>query len=285
MKLGLIGNDTSHVDIFSQILHDENHRYYIPSVKFAGFIEAFSEELEISACRAPYYKEILLTRGIQHYETHEVLESKVDGWMICTVHGGNHEDWFEKLAPYGKPIFIDKPLTLNVASAERMIALAERYETPFFTASSLRFSEAITPFVGSDISKIYAHGPLPLQADMPGYYWYGIHSLEWIEALLPYDLKSIDIQKTINGERLTLFFENGVHAVFDGDYTWHDRFGGTIFKGNEAINVRMWETEMPYYVSLMEQIIRFMKTKQPPISYERMLKIMYWIEGINRKRG
>lgn len=284
MKLGLIGNDTSHVDIFSQILHDENNHYYIPSAKFAGFVEAFSEELEISASRAKGYYDVLVARGIRKYDTYEALANKVDGWMICTVHGDNHEQWFTKLAPYGKPIFIDKPLTLGVESAKRIIALAERYETPFFSASSLRFSEAISPLFGLDISKIYAYGPLPMQPAMPGYYWYGIHSLEWIEALIPFDLASIDIQKTANGEIVTLLFENGAHAIFDGDHAWHDRFGGTIFQGDEVFNFQTWKTEKPYYVSLMEQIISFMDTKKPPISYNRMLKIIQWIEAINRKR-
>lgn len=284
MKLGLIGNDTSHVDIFSGILHDENNGYYRPTAKFAGFVAVYSEELNISASRAASYSTLLIERGIQKYASYETLAKEVDGWLICTVHGGNHEQWFAKLVPFGKPIFIDKPLTLSLESAKRMVALAEKYKTPFFSASSLRFSEQITPFVGSSITKIYAYSPLPLEPAMPGYFWYGIHTLEWIEALLPFEIVSIDIQKTINGEVLTLFFENGTHAIIDGDYLWHDRFGGTIFKENEPFAVQMWDSEKPYYVSLMEQIIIFMKTKQSPISAGRMLKIIKWIEEINKKR-
>lgn len=284
MKLGLIGNDTSHVDIFSAILHDSNNRFYIPNVKITGFIEAYSEELEISINRASTYKEILLSRGIVPFDDVELLNNEVDGWLICTVNGRNHEEWFTKLAPFGKPIYIDKPFTLGTSSAERMVALAERYSTPFFTASSLRFSEEVTPLLGKEITKIYAHGPLPLQVEMPGYYWYGIHSLEWIEALLPYDLKSIDIQKTEKGELLTLYMDNGSHVVFDSDNEWHDRFGGTVFAEDEVINIRLWESNKPYYVSLVEHIIQFMETKQSPISSERMVKMIKWIEEINNRR-
>ncbi|WP_259391739.1 hypothetical protein [Paenibacillus thiaminolyticus] len=49
-----------------------------------------------------------------------------------------HEAHFAAVAPFAKPVFIDKPLALSTASASRIADLAARYGTPVMSSSALR---------------------------------------------------------------------------------------------------------------------------------------------------
>ncbi|WP_042478829.1 Gfo/Idh/MocA family oxidoreductase [Bacillus ndiopicus] len=282
MRIGLIGNDTSHVEIFTRILQDESHPFYLEHGTISGYIEASSFDLEISANRAAKYKEILKQWQVKKYETVEELAPHIDGWIIVTVDGRNHAAWFEKLAPYGKPVFIDKPITIGIESFSKIEQLALNYGTPVFTASSLRFSEVLNDFIDKPVDFLYAYGPLPSQPAMPGYYWYGIHSLEWIDQLFNCDVEKFDKLLLDNAELVTLHFQNGRKAIFRGEYEWHDKFGGVVHYGNIPHSLEFWKMKKPYYVSLLEQIISFFQTGKPPITLDQSKRVIQWIEEINQ---
>lgn len=283
MKIGLIGNDTSHVEIFSAILHDEKHPYYIKEAQFIGYVEAISLDVEISFSRAKNYQDILNGYGIQQFESVHKLAPYVDAWIIGTVDGRNHLSYFKEIVPYKKPIFIDKPLTIGLQAFDEIAQLSTQYNTAIFSASSLRYSELLTAELKqAPTDFIYAYGPLPFQSTMPGYYWYGIHSLEWIEEIVQCEVTMFEREELQGAELLTMHFSDGRKVVFRGEYEWYDKFGGVVHQKGYPYTLEFWQASKPYYVSLLEEIIAFFKTKISPLSLQRMRRTIEWIEEINR---
>lgn len=283
MKIGLIGNDTSHVEIFTRILHDKSHPFYNENASIIGYIESYSADLEISASRAAKYKQVLEEWNIKRYENIGELAPQIDAWILITVDGRNHAEWFEKIVHYKKPIFIDKPITIGIDAFIHIERLAMQYRTPVFTASSLRFSDILNnELKEAPVDFLYAYGPLPFQPLMPGYYWYGIHSLEWIDELFDCEVLEFEKQVIDHAELLTIRFVDGRRAIFRGEYEWNDKFGGVAHIQGIPISLEFWKMEKPYYVSLLEKIIDFFESGKPPISLKRSRRIIGWIEAINK---
>ncbi|MGM9949334.1 MAG: Gfo/Idh/MocA family oxidoreductase, partial [Lysinibacillus sp.] len=273
----------SHVVIFAHMLHNATNPYYQAGARFAGYIRAYSEDLPLSRDRADYFEDLLETFHIPRYEEVERLNEKVDAWMIVTVDGRNHLDWFEKLAAFQKPVFIDKPITTDMKSFHRIMELSDTSGTPVFSSSSLRFSEILKGFDRSEVKTLYAFGPLPSQDKMPGYYWYGIHTLEWIDELFNAEVEDFIRLKFEDYELLKMQFEDGRQAIFRGEYKWNDKFGGVLHYRGEPVNLEFWKMEKPYYASLLEQIIFFFQTGRSPVNLNRTKRILGWIEEINKR--
>ncbi|SOC40965.1 Gfo/Idh/MocA family oxidoreductase [Ureibacillus acetophenoni] len=280
MNIGLIGNDTSHVEIFSSMLHDIEHPYYVNDAKFVGFIECYSEDLPISRNRAEKYKQVLHSYLIPEYKSIQELNARVDAWWIMTVDGRNHLDWFVKIVSFQKPIFIDKPMTIGLDNFDLIVKQSEKYQTPIFSSSSLRFSEILKE-IGNDFDFVYAYGPLPLQEKMPGYYWYGIHSLEWLDTLFNCELIHLKRKCFKHYEIVELQFEDGRRAIFRGEYDWTDQFGGIVhYHGKSPKILDFSKMEKSYYVSLLDEVIQFYKSKKPPFLINQTRRIFTWIEKL-----
>lgn len=283
MKIGLIGNDTTHVAIFAHMLHDVTNPFYHPRARFAGYIKSYSEDMPISRDRANYFESLLEAFHIPCYEDIERLNDKVDAWMIVTIDGRNHLEWFEKIAAFQKPVYIDKPMTIGMKAFHRMVEIADTFGTPLFSSSSLRFSEILKGFDKNEVKSLYAFGPLPLQDKMPGYYWYGIHTLEWIDEVFNTEVENFTRMKFEDYELLSLQFEDGRQAVFRGEYKWNDKFGGVVHSREEPLILQFWKMEKPYYASLLEQIVVFFQTGRTPVNLNRTKRILGWIEEINKQ--
>jgi hypothetical protein len=283
MRIGLIGNDTTHVAIFAHMLHDITNPYYHSHARFAGYIKSYSKDMPISRDRANYFESLLESFHIPCYEEIERLNEKVDAWMIVTIDGRNHLSWFEKIVTFQKPVYIDKPMSVSMDSFHRMVELADAHGTPVFSSSSLRFSEILKGVDKSEVKSLYAFGPLPMQDKMPGYYWYGIHTLEWIDEVFNADVESFTRLKFADYELLKMQFEDGRQAIFRGEHKWNDKFGGVVHFREEPLILQFWKMEKPYYASLLEHILAFFQTGRSPVNLNRTKRILGWIEEINKR--
>lgn len=57
---------------------------------------------------------------------------------------GNHPDIVCALAPFGKPMVVEKPMALQIDDADRMIETCQKYGCPLFVVKQNRFNPPIT---------------------------------------------------------------------------------------------------------------------------------------------
>ncbi|GAE06917.1 hypothetical protein [Paenibacillus sp. JCM 10914] len=72
ITIGMIGLDTSHVSIFSKMLHDQEHPYYIPGGRVTAAFPGGSPDFELSISRVEGYTEELAAWGT------EIMDSPAD---------------------------------------------------------------------------------------------------------------------------------------------------------------------------------------------------------------
>ncbi|WP_438318685.1 Gfo/Idh/MocA family protein [Sporosarcina sp. FA9] len=288
MKIGLIGLDTSHSEIFTRLLNDTTDPNHIRGAKITHALPIFSEDLAMSRDRFPKYLSIVKDKyGVEIVNDVDFLFSQIDAVILGTVDGRNHLEWIEKIITYGKPIFVDKPIVMNSEEMEKVIKLSLKYGTPLMSSSSLRYADSVKRIRNDGMKDVvggYIYGPLPIEKAMPGYFWYGIHMIEMVISLMGTDVKVIGREQSKNEiefEKLTLLFNNKNEVIIRGDYDWHNRFGGVLHFENDVKTFQLWKEERPYYANLLEEMIVFFKTGISPVTLKETAEIIKLLEEIN----
>ncbi|MFJ7970201.1 Gfo/Idh/MocA family oxidoreductase [Psychrobacillus sp. NPDC096389] len=287
MNIGLIGLDTSHSEIFTRLLNDHHDLHYITGAKITHSIPTYSKDLPISSNRFSNYFEIVTNKyEVTPVENLEQFMNAVDAVIIGTVDGRNHLDWFKKIVAYRKPIFIDKPIVMSSVEMGELIELTNKHNTPVMSSSSLRFSESVMKVAKEpNIRSGYFFGPTPLQVQMPGYFWYGIHLLEMVVTIFGSEVEQMKLEVQPDCEYLHLRFTNGKHVLIQGEDDWHNRFGAVLHLPDQVHLLKLWEEQKPYYAGLIEHVVQFFKTGISPVPLKETAQIIGLIEKINRLKG
>ncbi|MHA1793930.1 MAG: Gfo/Idh/MocA family oxidoreductase [Promethearchaeota archaeon] len=281
MNIGLIGLDTSHVRDICKLLNKGKKSKARITHGFKGGTDDFS----LSHTRVEGFTRDVKHHGVEIIDDLEKLADKVDAIIITSCDGRQHLDQFRIIAPFGKPVFIDKPLTCSLKDAKEIVHLSRKNDAPFFSASSVRFARGIHDIgISKDIAFAEAIGPLHVLDDYPGWFWYGVHVVETLFSLLGEGAK--DVKVTI---------KDGIETVYS---SWKDNKVGVAI-GMIPRLVNSWEIRIasssgllisrasrkpPLMKMLMEVVLKFFNTRVSPISEREMLEIVAFIEAINEAR-
>jgi hypothetical protein len=181
-KLGIIGTDTSHAGAFANLLNGGT----VPGAKIVAAYKGGSPDVESSRTRIDNFAKELETKwGVEMFSDIPTMAAKVDGILLLSVDGRAHLPQFRAALAAKKPIFIDKPLASTLADAREIDRLAKAAGVPWFSASSLRYSEIVSAVEGPGILGATTWGPGPFeehhQLDLS---WYAIHPIEILFTLM-----------------------------------------------------------------------------------------------------
>src|SRR5438445_4520420 len=186
LKLGIVGTDTSHVVAFARLLNDPSSPDHIPGARIVAAYKGGSPDLASSRDRIDgFTRELQEKFGVEMVGTIAELCKRVDGVLLESVDGRAHLAQARQVIAAGKPLFIDKPLTSTLEDAREIARLAKQGGVPWFSASSLRFSDIATSVKFPDIQGALVWGPGPIeqhhQLDLS---WYAIHAVELLYTLM-----------------------------------------------------------------------------------------------------
>lgn len=285
MKIGIIGMDTSHVEIFKRLIDGEReferHSIVIGAPKP-------SKDIRLSLDRVEQY-----TNFIRQDEKVEITDdiqrvAKVsDSILLTALDGRDHLAIFKDIAPHGKPVFIDKPLSTTLEDAKEIYRLSEHYDAPIMSSSALRYTPRLTEHLQNKqkaIQGVYLSGPIPFVNELPYYHWYGVHMLETLFTIMNDDYKSIQLETNAQHDIITIEFADDVYGVIRGARKWHKRFEVSIHYEDETVYLPLYEQERSFYKHLLVEIIKFFETRQSPINKSNTLTIMKCMDELNKLR-
>ena len=185
LKIGIIGLDTSHVLVFSDIFNNPASKLALKGARVTVAWPGGSPDIHSSISRIPGYTAELRDKfGVTIVDSPEAVAEACDAILLTSLDGRTHPGQFARIAKFGKPVFMDKPFAVSTADAKAIFATAKQHNVKLFSSSSLRFSEALVKVVtpetrptvkGADFCGAAAHEPTN-----PGLYWYGIHAVEML---------------------------------------------------------------------------------------------------------
>lgn len=246
-----------------------------------------SDDLDISRNRVTQLKEQLVARhSIKIVDFIEELRPLCDAIFIESVDGRVHLAQFAVVADWGVPVFIDKPLSTTVADAKRIESISERNNVPVFSSSALRFLEPLrkaldTPYVG-EIVGADVYGPIARLPEPPGFFWYGIHSIEMLFAVLGEDFVEVSAQSGEKHDLIIGRWTDGRFGTIRGNRVGNKTFGGTIHFEKASVSFDSAQSEIPFYASLLSAIVKFLQDGKPPVKMSESVRIVEFIETANR---
>ncbi len=287
LKLGMIGLDTSHCVAFAKLLHDEDNAYHIPGARITAAFPGGSPDMELSRERLPGYKHTLSTEyGVKIEDSIEAVVEQCDAILLESVDGRVHKEQFAKIAPYGKPTFIDKPLAVTLRDALAIQELAERHGVAVLSSSALRYSEALQTAIAeaAGIAGADCYGPMALQPTQPGMFWYGIHMTDMVFAALGPDCVQVQAVTSDDHDLIVGTWRDGRIGTVRGNRVGNQTFGALIHREEGTQWVDVASAAKPFYASLLEEVLAMFHDGTSRLSLRETVKVVQFMEAANESR-
>ncbi|MEH7246803.1 Gfo/Idh/MocA family oxidoreductase [Neobacillus niacini] len=285
LKIGMIGLDTSHAVAFTKLLNDPNNRFHVTGGKVMMACPVGSFDFALSYSRIDGITKEVEQYGVQIVRTIEEVAEQCDAILVESVDGRVHLEQLQKMIMFNKPIFIDKPFCLRSSDAAEMVKLSEKYNTPIMSTSALRFAEDLSQALSKqDKGKIIGadcFGPMEIVETQPGYFWYGIHTIEMLYTILGCGAKNVRTVSNQDYDLIISQWEDGRIGTARGNRKGNNNFGAIIHYENGNEYVVIDSSSKPYYASLLEQIILFFREGKQIVPVSETKEIIRFIEAAN----
>lgn len=278
--MGIIGLDTSHSVAFTKELNSTT-----PSPEWLGYqvVAAYpkgSNDIESSVKRIVGYTDEVRKMGVQIVGSVEELLANVDVVLLETNDGRLHREQALKVFAAGRPVFIDKPLAGSLSDIVFIMAAAEKNKVPLFSASSVRYMNGIAAVDKAQVVGADTFSPAVLEKTHPDLFWYGIHGVEALFAVMGTGCQSVVRLNTPNTDIVTGVWADGRVGTFRGTRTGKHTYGGTVFTNGGTVLLG------PYggYNPLLKEIVQFFETGIPPVSPDETLEIYAFMEAADESK-
>ncbi len=288
LRAGIIGLDTSHVVAFTKVLNDPDAKGDLAGIRVVAAYPGGSHDVAASRDRVEGFTRQLRDEfKVEIVDSIEALIGKVDVVLLESVDGRPHLEQAEPVLKARKPVFIDKPVAGSLADALRIFQLAEKYGTPCFSSSSLRFSPALRglradPKVGQ-VAGCDAYGPCSLEEHHPDLFWYGVHGVEALFTVMGTGCASVTRVSTDGTDLVIGTWDGGRVGTFRGIRQGKADYGVVAF-GTKAISHAQGSGG---YRPLLVEICKFFRTGRPPVVAAETLEMFAFMEAADesKRRG
>lgn len=283
IKIGIIGLDTSHVTAFTALLNDPKSPSHVPGCKVVCAFKGGSPDVESSASRVEGFTKTLQEKwGVEIVDSIETLCKKVDAVLLESVDGRPHLSQVRPVFAAKKRVFIDKPLAGSYKDALEIAKLSKESGTPFFSASSVRYYDAIIktkedPEVGK-IQGCDAFSPASLEPHHPDLFWYGVHGVEALYSVMGAGCESVRCTFDKDTHLVVGKWKDGRTASYRGIRKGKADYGVTVF-GEKAVRSSLALKGSHDYRALLVEIVKFFKTGVSPVPPEEMLEVLAFMEA------
>jgi len=286
LRLGIVGLDTSHVVVFCDAFNNPASPHALPGARVVAAWPGGSPDLPASIDTVPHYTAELRDKfGVAILGNIEAVVAASDAILLTSLDGRVHRGQFERIAPSGKPVFIDKPFATSSADAQAIFATARRHRARIFTSSSLRFSEAITrvvtPAVRSSVAGADFCGPVAHEPTNPGFFWYGIHPVEMLYTAMGRGCRAVRCVSGPAYDLATGIWADGRIGTVRGNRTGNNDYYGLVHFEKNSVAINVQAEPKWFFASLAEAILAFLRGGPEPVAPEETLELIRFIEAAN----
>ncbi|MBO5761949.1 MAG: Gfo/Idh/MocA family oxidoreductase [Lentisphaeria bacterium] len=168
----------------------------------------------------------------------------------------------------GKPLYIDKPFAESREAAERIFALAKKYNTPLMSSSALRYGDEFIAMQETFREKAVSAKVVATRGGGRSFPEYSIHQFEMIVTLLGTGAKNVIV--TGNDKLLSGLVEYSDER--SASFTYNPAGAFACFAQGEQ--VRLDASMMSHiFENLLDKMMGFFDTGISPIPMEETLEV------------
>jgi predicted dehydrogenase len=285
LRAGIIGTDTSHVPAFTKAFRD--HPEW--RIKVVAAFKGGSPDFPISANRVEgFAKTIRDDYGVELVDSIDALLAKVDVVLLESVDGRPHLAQVTPVLKARKAVYVEKPLAASVEDGGRIAALAKETGTPLFSSSSVRFHSDIPAMKSitsiGRIERVQANYQLNVVPFHPDLYYYGIHGVEALYAVMGRGCTTLSRKVTADSDVTTCTWKDGRVGVYNALLKADPKQPVLVLTGSSGTA----NTGGPdNYDRLVAAIAEFFHTGRSPVPIDETLEILEFMTAaqISKDRG
>ncbi len=277
IRIGILGTDNSHSLAFSRLFNVKGEKPHIAGAKVVavyGLSDKRNREVAEKGNVATIVKKPSEMLGM------------VDAAIVDFRHGGLHYKHAIPFIKAGIPTMIDKPMSISVLHAKKMVETARKKRVPITSFSTVRLGPPAANMKKAmkKIGKVRGgiiQGPGSSQSPYAGVFFYGVHSVELMLEVFgtkvaniraaDYDGSVIAVVGYKNGAVVTLNIIDGAWPAFDAVAFGKD--------GNARYDQP--ESFIGYYYG-MKTFLEMIKTGKPPIPYNDLILSVKVLNAIQK---
>jgi hypothetical protein len=245
-----------------------------------------SRELELSKTRIPVLTEEIKKFGVEVVGSLQELFKISDVILLETNDGRIHKQQAMEVIRAGKPMFIDKPIATSLQDAWEIFAASEKYKVPVFSSSALRYLKPIQDIKSGTYGTVMGadtFSPALIEPTHPDLFWYGIHGVEALYALMGTGCVSVQRHFTEGNDFVSGTWKDRRIGNFRGLRKGKTDFGGTCYCEKEIVSIGTFTG----YESLVKQITGFFESGISPVAKEETLELIAFLEAaeLSKKLG
>lgn len=279
-RIGIIGLDMTHAVAFTRAINTaDNHSPYARFSVVAAYPYG-SKTIALSIARIPQITAEVQQLGVSIVSSIAELLKRVDYVFLETNDGNLHLEQALQVIKARKPLFIDKPIANSYADALKIFQAAKSSHCPVFSSSSLRYITGLQDIDRSQVMGADVYSPAVTEPSHQDLYWYGIHGVEMLFALMGPGCKSV---RTIQQKGTSIYvgeWEGGRVASLRGIREGKDDFGGTVFLKDQIVHLGQFVG----YGPLLDKILPFFETGMSPVDEKETLAICAFIDAAEKSK-
>jgi predicted dehydrogenase len=273
IKIGMIGLDTSHSIEFTRRLQapDCDPAQLVAGARVATclrFETPFQDAAGLDARQAQ-----MEAWGVRVTEELGEAVSGCDALMLEINDPARHLEYVQACAGLGLPIFLDKPMADTLEAAVSIAGIARARGLRLWTASSLRFADALLDACDAvprpDVAVV--HGPLGIAPAGSSVVWYGVHACEMLQRAMGRGLARVTYHSDPQGRVMVAEYADGRRGVVmltEGMY----HYGGRLM--SKQASVAFDVDAGTIYTRQLGQVVRFFSGGPAPVDLDDALEVM-----------
>ncbi len=283
LRIGMIGLDTSHVLAFTKLLNDPRDPNHVPGAKVVVGYPGGSPDVEASASRVEKFTAELRDKWhVEIVDDIATLCQKVDAVMLESVDGRPHLKQVRPVFAAKKPVFIDKPMAASLEDVKEIFRLAAQSGVPCFSSSCYRFMEGLgRPDLGT-VTGCDSYSPATIEPHHPDLFWYGIHGVETLFTAMGPGCVSVTRVSSPGTDVVVGLWKDGRLGTFRGIRQGNRGAGVTVFCEKGIYTAKPDHGNI--YKGLVEAIVEFFQTREPPVSPEETIQIYSFMDAADRSK-
>lgn len=290
LNIGVIGADSSHAVAFTRLLNDPTDANHVSGGRVEAAFSGGSDDFPLSASRVDRFMNRLEKEfGVRRLDSPGEVAAQCDAVLLTSADGRVHLEQFREIASYGKPVFIDKPMALNTKDAQEILNIARHFEVPIMSSSALRYAEQLTEDLeryGPDqVQGVIVRGPLVVEPTQSYYYWYGIHSVEMLYAIMGSGCEAVQVESKEEEDMLTGRWKDGRIGRVQLSRQPDCPFSAFIERTDQSSHFEIRMDAKPFYASLLEQIMMLFTRRESPVDVQETLEIVRFLEAAEASKS
>ncbi|MCY4779545.1 Gfo/Idh/MocA family oxidoreductase [Sphingobacterium sp. UT-1RO-CII-1] len=280
-KIGVIGLDTSHSEMFTKDINEgklSDRGYRVVAAYPHG-----SKDIPSALQMKPNIIKAMEGMGVRIVDSITVLLKEVDYVLLESNDGRVHLEQAKEVIKAKKPLFIDKPMGQDLKNVEAIFKLAADNKVPLFSSSSLRYDAHVLQVKEGSVGKVlgadvYTYAELePHHIDLA---WYMIHGVEMLYTVMGTGCEKVIRTFSEGQELVTGYWKDGRIGSVRGIRTGANNIAGTVFGETGIVPIGPFDG----YGPLVKEILDFFDTGVVPVQPEETLEIFKFMEAAQRSR-